>query len=278
MTTGGPRIEIPSFNPYRFAFPDATRVVQREILHLMKALRSQGFTVVVTPEDGSPLHFIAEKGLRDLLSHPAFVLVAGIPASIIAGVIANVISARLESAAQVPGRAAPSIGSELFIDIDEDGRHLRLDARGNPVSDAVVSRLIASMDSRAEAMRRAHATRSPYPEMPCPIFLEHGPEIAAWGSVAVRDGAFRVERAVVVSPTASAMIESGDLKGFSIAGIVPSAGCSICGGTYVDCEHIGGQTYQGATCVVTPQIRLCEISLVRQPVQPLATVEVISEP
>jgi hypothetical protein len=66
-------------------------------------------------------------------------------------------------------------------------------------------------------------------------------------------------------------MEAGELTGFSITGIVKHSTCGVCGKDYVDCLHVGGETYDGVECVVhLHEIDLCELHVVGEPINPLA--------
>ena len=95
-----------------------------------------------------------------------------------------------------------------------------------------------------------------------------------WGRIHKGDKGLRVEDAKITDEEAWTRIQSGDLKGFSIGGLIYSATCSVCNSDYVDCNHIAGRKYDGMKCGVRIDgIDLAEISIVKDPVQPLAKIQ-----
>jgi hypothetical protein len=64
-----------------------------------------------------------------------------------------------------------------------------------------------------------------------------------------------------------ALIEAGEMTGYSIAAIVRKSRCSVCGGDFIACEHVTGEVYEGESCQCTlEKLELTDISIVRDPV------------
>jgi phage head maturation protease len=69
-------------------------------------------------------------------------------------------------------------------------------------------------------------------------------------------------------------IENGELKGFSIGGLVTKSVCQICGCDYVECLHITGEVYEGVTCSnIIEKCDLAEVSVVQDPANPLCNIK-----
>ena len=71
-------------------------------------------------------------------------------------------------------------------------------------------------------------------------------------------------------------VEKNELRGFSVGLLVHESMCSICEKDFVDCDHISGLYYDGKQCNVTlVGLDLAEVSIVKEPVQPSAVIDII---
>ena len=257
-----PPIRFQSYNPYESMFP-GRRVVTRETLHLIKSLRSQGYRVVVEPDNGRPLCFIFRKGFGDWLSEPVLLFVKDFAL----GIITGLLSAWLYDLLTHP---AARNEVHVCIEIEENGRKLKYDQRGEPISDERFQAIIDSLNSRTHLFATSRATPSPDPARPCPIMLEHTDRIVGWASgVVKRETGMFVENMRITDEETRLRMENGELQGMSTAGIVTHATCGVCGASYVDCNHITGNVYDGVECWCRlDQTLFADVSIVEDPVNP----------
>jgi hypothetical protein len=263
-----PLIRFQSYNPYEVRYP-GLKVVSRETLQLIKTFRSQGYAVVVEPDDGSKLNYVARKGLQDLLSDPVVLFVVSIPVSIITGVISAWLYDLLR-------QTDKSNDVKMSGEIDEQGRRVRYDHRGDLISDERFQSLLAKLSERSKRYAESQYTRAPDPALPIPIHLEHSEKIVAWAEKLSKDDiGLKIEGVRIIDDDTWRRIEGGELKGLSIAGIVTRSTCTVCDGEYVKCNHITGKSYGDEICGNRiDAFRIAEISLVAQPVNPLAQIQV----
>ncbi len=265
-----PEVRFRSYNPYEARYP-GRRVVSRDTLHLIKQLRGQGYRVIVEPNDGTPLNYIAEKGFHELLSDPVIAMLVGIPINIATNLFSNWAYDRLNKKKARLGDG----DTHAVLEFDEQGRRARYDQSGAAISDERFGLLLASLDERARRYHEVMDTRPPDPARPIPLQLEHTDKIVGWAQISVDEAGLKVDGGHVFDDDTRARIESGELKGFSIAALVKSAECSICHGEYVECDHIANEEYGGRRCTVAlVRTDLAEISIVKEPVNPAALLQV----
>ncbi|MCZ6678562.1 MAG: hypothetical protein O7E52_15100 [Candidatus Poribacteria bacterium] len=232
---------------------------------MIKTLRAEGFSVVVDPDDGTKLNYLMRKGLIEFLSDPIFVFVANIPIGVITSVIGNIFTQlKLPLGTQEDK-------TDIVIELDERGEKVRYSHTGKQISDERFNAILDSLDKRSQGYRESLKTTPPDPDRSIPIFLEHTTKIVGWGRGWIDStGAFRVKLPITDDETRKRK-QSGELKGFSPGGIVYRSTCSVCKGDYVDCNHIEGREYDGVECTVRlNDFAIAEISIVKDPVQPLA--------
>ncbi len=262
-------IRFRSYNPYESVYP-GLRVVSRETLHLIKTLRAQGHSVVVEPDNGTRLNYLAEKGFRELLSDPVYAFVIGIPTSLILNLIANWVF-QLKRPPK-PGEV------NLVLEFDENGNKMRYSESGQPVSQERFQSILSTLEARKRRFEESRKLTTPYPGYVIPVHLEHTEKVVAWSKGFIFDDAKKtiaVDETRICDDETRERIQRGELRGFSVAGIVSRAMCLICGADYVDCNHIAGINYEGEKCTVRTTTRPAEISIVKDPVQPLARIRII---
>lgn len=262
------QIRFQSYNPYESLYP-GLRVVSRDTLHLIKILRAEGYSVVVEPDDGTKLNYFVEKGIREILSDPACMLIINIEISLLMSLLANWLYDQLK-------RPLKSDEVKTILEFDERGNKVRYSQSGQPISDEKFKSLLASLELRKRQFEEARKLAPPNSDFFLPIFLEHTEKIVGWSKGLIFDDEKKrigVDTAKIFDDETWKRIQSGELKGWSFAGIVPSATCLICGGEYVDCNHIAGIKYNGRECQVRYTLLPAEISIVKEPVQPIARVE-----
>ncbi|HVN63730.1 MAG TPA: hypothetical protein VMT58_03780 [Candidatus Binataceae bacterium] len=261
-------IRIRTFNPYEEIFPNR-RVISRRALLIAKRLRALGHTVVIVPDDGRKLEYVTEKDLFSFLDDPIFLTVGSVALTLILNVIGNVISEpflrRFNSSAD---------HGSMVIEVDEKGGKLKYNEHGRVVSEERFQELIRLMKSRQASYAASRRTAAPTLDRPFPIFLEHTSRIVGWAQPQLTDEGILIENCEVTDPDTLERIKKGELKGFSIAGIVKEARCNICKGDLVECVHCPGELCGGVECIATIlKMDLGEISIVREPANPGCTLK-----
>ena len=264
-----PVVQIESFNPYKSLFP-VTRVVSRETLHFIKMLRSQGYSVSVVPDDGSKLHYVAQKGIKELFSDPIFMYVVGIATNIICNFATDWIKSLMR-------RESKQDDPCVIIRADKQGTLISRDHKGHLISEKRLQAVRKLQRKKESEFRKSLNQRSPFSDLPTPIYLNHSGIIIGWGKVSKYETGLKVDDARIINAEVSKKVKAGELEGFSIAGLVYESECSVCGNEYTECNHFSGQTYDGIECIVEVKaMHLAEISIVKSPAQPLATVHLRS--
>jgi hypothetical protein len=262
-----PIVTFQSYNPYEARYP-GLRVVSRKVLDLMKTLRSNGYKVVVQPEDGAKLCYLTEKGVREFLSDPIVVLVLSSYSSLLIGLLTNWIYDNLK-------RRPQDNEINIVIEVDERGQKVRYSHSGRAISDERFQNILSLMENRARQYGSSLMVQPPFLTHPHPIFLEHTSQIIGWaGSLRRDEQGLRLDDVKITDEQAWLRIEMDDLTGFSIGGIIQKSTCSICNKDYVDCNHIGSEIYDGKECTIRiDKILIADCSVVKNPVQPLARIE-----
>jgi len=262
------QVRFQSYNPYESVYP-GLRVVSREMLHLIRTLRTQGYSVVVEPDDGTKLCYSVEKGLREVLSDPVWLYVIGIPTSLFLNLIANWVYSQLN-------RTSKPDEVNLILEFDEGGNKARYSQSGKPVSDERFKSILSALEARKRRFEETRKLTPPEPEYFLPVYLEHMGKVVGWSKGLVFDDEKRsigIDTTKILDDETRKRIKRGELTGFSISGIVSSATCLICKKEYVDCNHIAGLKYHGQECTVRTTILPAEISIVTDPVQPAARIK-----
>ncbi len=253
------RVEFQSTNPYESIYPNR-RVVSRETLHLIKNLRSKGYSVIVTPDDGSEINYIAEKGVKEFLSTPIIATLVGIPLGVLTSLIA---SYTFDSLKELPKPETTNI----VIKVDQEGKELHYNHIGAPISDSKFKELVSLLKERSKIHQAIRTIPPPNPIRPVPIFLEHSPKLVGWGNIKTEDKGLFVEEAIITDDNTYSLLKSGTLKGFSIGGLVRKPICGICNKNYIYCNHIAGELYDEKECInKITKMDLVEISIVREPI------------
>lgn len=259
-------IRIPSKNPYVSLYPDL-KVVSRETIHLIKLLRTEGYSVIVEPEKIAKLDYYVEKGIREILADPILIYVIGIPTSIITGLISSWLY-------EIWRKPPKKDETQLVIEFDENGNKVRYSESGEKISDKKFSSIMKSLDERAHAYKKSRENSSPIPNRPYPVYLEHTAKIIGWAeNVITRPEGLYLDGLQITDPEVQKLVDNGYLSGVSVAGIVKKSTCSVCNSDYVSCNHIAKNTYEGKECLVRiDDFAIAEFSLVKDPVQPLARI------
>jgi hypothetical protein len=261
-------VRFKSHNPYADRLPNY-RVITRETLELMKTLQLAGYNTVVEPQNNNPIALFSQKDVQEFLSNPVNVVLIGIPISIITGVIANWLFSRFN-------RIPTNDEVHILIETDENGRRVRYDHTGKEITDERFKILSKMINANYNAVRPFPTVMSKgYPAIP--IYLEHTTKVVGWIDEIVKDTeGLRVKGAHITDDETLDRIKEGELKGWSIGGLMHKGMCTICGQDYLECLHIAGHDYDGKSCSVRiDNFSIAEISVVKDPAQPLAKIEII---
>ncbi len=260
-------IHFQSYNPYKARY-HGLRVVSRETLHLIKLMRETGYHVIIDPEDGTDLHYLSEKGIREILADPFVAIIIGFSLNFIINLLSNWVS-------DVWRRPPHKDEVQLVLEFDESGKKLRYSQSGQPINENHFQAILKSLDDRANQYKESQQVETPISECPYPIYLEHTSKIVGWAERFVRDEkGLWVDGVRIVDLEIESLIEDGYITGFSYGGIITGSTCSICNGEYVSCNHIARREYKGKECLVRiDDFLIAELSLVKDPIQPLDRIK-----
>ena len=203
---------IRSYNPYEARY-SGRRVISREALHIVKVLRESGYVVSVGPDDGRTLHYSTEKGLRDFLSDPLYIVLVGIPISVVANIISSWLYDRFK---RVPSTEQVSI----ILETDEHGVCVRYDHTGTPISEKRFQSILKVFERRAQRYEESQALSPPDLTRPVPIFLEHTSKLVGWGRATLDEKGLRLDDVQIFHKKTLKAMNKGDLEGLSIAGLI----------------------------------------------------------
>jgi hypothetical protein len=263
------QVRFLSYNPYEARHP-GLRVVSRETLMFIKLLRANGYSVIVEPEDGTKLNYLSEKGLREALTDPIIAFILGAYVSFIINLASSWVYEWL--------KGGDEDNINLILEFDEKGKKIRYSHKGTPISDERFLAIVSTLSERKRLYNQTLQVTPPDPNLPIPIHLEHSDKIVGWGEKVVKDDTgLKVEGIKIIDDEIWHKIQSGELTGCSIAGIITRSTCSICNGEYVDCNHIATKIYVGQECTVRiDSFLVADLSLVKKPVNPLSRITNIS--
>lgn len=255
-------IKIQSFNPFEARYP-GHKVVSYDTLLLIKRLRQQNIQIIVLPEDKRPVEYLFRKGVSDLFSSPMFWYIVSIPTNIAINLISDAIIEMFKKRKQSNICQLSNI-KNIFINYNNGSQVVYLD--GSQANKSEVDQAIESAKRSEADYARSLDVASPDKDFPLPIFLEHTGQIVGWGNASIDVKGIRV-KSKITDDLALRMIVSGQLKGFSIAGISQKSICSVCKTDYILCNHIAGETYKGINCTnKLMKVLVTDISVVSEPV------------
>ena len=269
------RVRVSSFNPYEARFP-GRRVVSRDTLHLVKELRARGMSVTVEPEDGTKLNWFTQKGFEEVL-FPMVVQAVDVTRDMLVGVFSAWLYKRFERRRHGVALQDKVGRPPVFVQEWKDADVPFYDLDGSRVEEDQVRAELAAARMRATEWGRSLTLESPKPnEVPAPIFLEHTSRVGGWAAPTVDERGLRVKTWFQDDETWD-RVQKGELRGFSVGLLIHESACSICGSDYVDCNHVSSLEYDGEQCKVhLTGLYLAEVSVVREPVNPLALIEEIA--
>ncbi|HET9711894.1 MAG TPA: hypothetical protein VFP64_08430, partial [Pyrinomonadaceae bacterium] len=152
----------------------------------MKVLREGGYAVSVDPDDGTTLNYSTEKGLRAFLSDPLYIVLVGIPISVVVNIVSNWLYDRFK---RVPSAEQASI----IFEIDDHGMRVRYDHAGRPMTDKRFESILKVFERRAKRYAESQAMVPPDPTRPVPLFLEHTTKLVGWGRAGLDENGLRLD-------------------------------------------------------------------------------------
>ena len=248
-------------------FPER-KFLSKEVLILIKTLRSEGCDVILLPEEVE-YQYLFKKGETSFLSDPANLLLVGIPVTIATTLITNWIQ-KLIDKSQNKKPEGNNVIVYNFI-TNQATNYLNQPADINTIADSKNTNK-ALANTLAECLK----TKSPYPELPFPILLEHQPIIVGWCSLKVDDNGLLIDEGRITDVDTYKRIKKGELKGGSVTGIAEESRCSICQNNYIACNHIAGHIYDEKECINRIiKSKLIEVSIVSDPINPNTIIKLL---
>lgn len=252
-----------TFNPYEFTHPGRILISREEVL-LAKRLRREGFSVTFGVEEVSQTDYVFRKGFDELLAAPVLIKLAGIGKDLAIGIVSSWLYDLRKDAG---GSSGEQKQVSVVIEMSADGRHLRFDQSGQEIGDGKLRLLLAGMSQRQTDFARTVSAQKPHPTLDAPIFLEHSRKPVGWCRVVPVEGVgLTLSSYVITDDETRERVKRGELRGFSVSGIAIVSTCQICGEPFQDCPHDSAPEGQ-ALCVIE-ESSLCEVSIVKSPVNP----------
>jgi hypothetical protein len=267
---------IKTFNPYEYKFPNRKVLTAAEI-HIVKELRHSGYEVSILPDDSRHVDYLFRKGYQSIfdLAWPFILTIWNeLPKEIVLSLISGwYISTffRGEKTKTIPRNVSDNI---VLIE-NFSGNMYNLN--GDSVRPEEVAKKLSDIADLQSLYKRSFVQKSAYEDLPVPIYREHSPLIVGWARVSIDDTGMHIDESIITDDQAWKDVKSKKLKGFSAAGIATKSTCNICNTSYVTCEHISGNEYDGVACFNTiEKALLAECSLVEIPSQSECLVEIIT--
>lgn len=249
------KIEIEFFNPYEAIFPNR-KLVTRDALRLIKTLRSEGYDVIVKPNDNRPLEYLFKKGDVSFLSDPIVQLLISVPTGIVAGLITNWIQKKVDKEKD-----------STNVIIINNSNNTIVNSYNKNVPKGVLKDSKKKRKSYAKSIEKCLTKKSPIPGLPFPILLEHKPIIIGWCRLTETDFGLEVEKGIITDKNVYRKMQNGKYKGGSVTGIAKISTCNICNSNFAECNHISGEHYDGQECINTiVEADLIEVSIVKEPI------------
>ncbi|ARS40242.1 hypothetical protein CA265_11500 [Sphingobacteriaceae bacterium GW460-11-11-14-LB5] len=251
-------VRIESFNPYESRFPNR-RVITRDALMLAKTLRAEGYKVVIEPDNGLPVYYLYSKGLREWFADPVNLLLFNIPITVITNLITNQVQKLLDWNDKQPSHN---------LNIQTDGSSISYNYLGleQPVGNK--QRITTIRKELKDGFDRCFNTIPPNIKFPTPIYLEHKPKIVGWCRL-WEDERGLASEGYITDKLVKRRIAQNRLNGASVTGMASRTLCSICSSSYLNCNHIAGNEYEGQSCSnVIIETDFVETSLVKTPINP----------
>lgn len=250
------QIRIETFNPYETRFPNR-KVITRDALILAKTLRSEGYTVVVEPDNGLPVHYLYNKGLKEWFADPVNLILFNIPITILTNLITNQVQKLLDWNGK---QSTPNLNIEV------NGSPKSYDYQGSEQPKGNKRRITMIRTELKEGFDRCFNIIPPDMKYSTPIYLEHKPKIVGWCRLWEDERGLATE-GIITDKVVRRRVNQKRLNGASVTGIATVTLCSICNSSYVECNHIAGKEYDDVMCsnhiIKTDFV---EVSIVKTPI------------
>lgn len=248
-------VEIELFNPYQAVYPDRN-FVSRNILILIKILRSEGYIVKIKSNNEKLLEYLSQKGFSDFLTDPANLLIATAGSTIATTLITNFIQKLIDKKKQ---------SQNVFI--TNNVTNVIINAHSKPTSKNEIEDAKRKRKKLIESFGNCLKIKSPYANLPWPILKNHKPVIVGWCRLQETEIGLELVDGIITDKDFKRKLDKGKYKGISITGIVKFSSCNICKLQYVDCNHLAGEFYDGVECLnYVFEEEIIEVSIVKEPV------------
>ncbi|MGE5942827.1 MAG: hypothetical protein ACM31G_00675 [Flavobacteriales bacterium] len=249
-------IKIDTFNPYENRFPNR-KLVTRDTLLLIKHLRSEGYEVVIEPENEQPVQYLYRKGITEFFADPVYITLIGIPITILTTIISNQIQKLFDKKETI---------NKSHINIKIDNSTKIYNYLGEYQNNNNNKLIVKKRNELKEGFDRCFEIKSPFDDLPTPIFLEHKPKIVGWCELWSDDEGLK-SKIKITDKVVKRRISQKRLNGMSVTGIATKPECSICKSDFVSCHHIPSLKYEGKECYNTIiETDYVESSIVKEPV------------
>lgn len=253
------KISIESFNPYSTRFPNR-KLVTKGTLELIKELRLNGYDVLVTPDNNQPIQYLFKKGLHDFFSNPVYTFLLGIPTSIIFNIVSNYIQKSIDKSKQTD-----EIRNNIIIINNSTTEIINLNQK--VISKSEIKDKQKKSQKIKEEFDKCFSLKSPYANLPTPIFLNHKPKVIGWGRLKETYTKLEFDDSIIFDKSVHRKIREGKIKGASLTAIAEKSICSICKSDYTQCNHIAGDIYENNECInEISEATIVEVSLVKEPI------------
>jgi len=253
---GKKKIVIDTFNPYENRFPNR-KLVTRDPLLLIKHLRSEGYEVVIEPDNEQPIQYLYKKGIAEFFSDPIYITLIDIPIEILTNIISNQIQKLFDKKETI---------NKSNINITIDNSIKTYNYLGEPQKKGTRKLITKKRKELKEGFDRCFEIKSPYDDLPTPIFLEHKPKIVGWCELWSDDIGLRAKMKIT-DKVVKRRISQNRLNGMSVTGIATKTECSICKSDFAYCKHIPKKKYNGKKCYNTiMETDYVESSIVKEPI------------
>ncbi|ELY5263362.1 HK97 family phage prohead protease [Vibrio cholerae] len=252
-----PLVVIDAYNPYEARFPNRT-VISREELHLIKLLRTNGIDYKVRSKYSGKLYILSQKNFENLLSDPILLTIYNLAVGVGASYVYKALNGKKD------------LNNKLFIK-NKDGEVFNY--QGDSLDRDTIKHVTDAMFKTQSDFAKTKALKSPYPELPHPVHLEHTAKVVGWCNLVVDERGLRADPVKVTCDDTWKRIQEKDLQGLSIGSLVSKCRCSICGDSYIDCNHITGNQYNEQNCFCEIQsFDIAEVSIVCNPANNLCGI------
>ncbi|UAY51638.1 hypothetical protein [Ferruginibacter albus] len=251
------KIKIESFNPYETRFPNR-KLVTKGTLELIKELRLNGYEIIVTPENDQPIEYLYKKGFHEFFDNPVYTFLIGIPTGIIVNILSNYIQKVIDKWNQTE-----DIKNNIII-VDNS---IIINLNQQIISKSEIKDKKKKSEKVKEDFDKCFSLKSPYINLPTPIFINHKPKVIGWCRLKATYSTLEFDDAIILDNSVKRKIREGKIKGASLTGIATKSVCSICKSNYVECNHFAGDIYNNIKCInEIHEASIVEVSLVKEPI------------